>query len=87
MVAKGCVREFIEFSGFYVSLDLTIPCGRIKLGKPATKLSEFVSREGGDSLLESFEFAHRKQRYHLRFSRANLVEMLNGAVRLLLTRV
>ncbi len=58
MVAKGFIGKRVEFPRGYVSLDLTIPCGRIKPGEPLPKLCKFLSRETGDSLLERFEFTH-----------------------------
>ena len=60
MVAKGFIGERVEFPRFYVSLDLAIPCSRIKLGEPSPKLCKFLSRETGDFLLEGFEFTHRR---------------------------
>jgi hypothetical protein len=60
MVAKGFIGERVEFPRFCVSLDLAIPCGCIKLSEPPPKLCEFLSRETGDSLLEGFEFTHRR---------------------------
>jgi hypothetical protein len=66
MVAKRLLRERVEFPGLRVALDLAIPCGRIKLGEPMPKLGEFISREGGDFLFESFELFHDRCRpsYH-----------------------
>jgi hypothetical protein len=72
MVTKGFISEPVEFPRFCVSLDLAIPCSCIELSEPPPKLSEFGSRETGDSLLEGFEFTHKKKRYHhLLFSRGN----------------
>ena len=61
MVTKGIIGERIEFASFYVSFDLAIPCSRVKLGEPPPKLFEFLRREGGDRLLERFEFTHRRK--------------------------
>ena len=58
MGAKGFIGERVELTRCYVSLDLAIPCGGIKLGEPLPKLCKFLSRETGDSLLEGFEFTH-----------------------------
>ena len=58
MVAKGFIGERVEFARFCVPLDLAIPCGGIKLGKPPPKLCEFLGRESGDPLLQGFEFTH-----------------------------
>lgn len=72
MVAKGFIGEGIQLARFHVSLDLAIPCSCIELSEPPPKLFEFLSRETGDFLLEGFEFTHKKKRYHLLFSRANI---------------
>jgi len=58
VLAKGLIGKRVEFVRFYVSLDLAIPRGCIKLSKPLPKLCEFLSRENGDSLLDGFEFTH-----------------------------
>jgi hypothetical protein len=44
----------------YVSLDLAIPYGGIKLGKPLPKICQFFGGESGDSLLQSFEFTREE---------------------------
>ena len=38
MIAKGFIGERVELPGFYVSLDLAIPCSCIELSEPPTKL-------------------------------------------------
>jgi hypothetical protein len=67
LVAKGFRGKRVEFPGFYVSLDLAIPCSSIKLGEPSPKLCKFLSRETGEVLLEGFEFTHRRNYYHCSF--------------------
>jgi hypothetical protein len=59
MIAKGFIGECVEFARLCVSLDLAIPCGRIKLSEPPAKLGEFFARKSRDPLLERFEFAHK----------------------------
>lgn len=72
MVTKGFIGKPVEFLRFYVLLDLAIPSSCIERSEPPPKLSEFLSRETGDSLLEGFEFTHKKKRYHhLLSSRGN----------------
>jgi hypothetical protein len=61
MVQQGFIAERVEFAGFRISLDLAIPFGVIKLGKPPPKLRQFVGRESGDSLLQSLEFTHASE--------------------------
>ena len=73
MVAKGFIGERVEFPRLYVSLELAIPCRRIKLSEPPPKLCKFLSRETGDSLLEGFEFTHKRKQYHLLRSRGKIV--------------
>jgi hypothetical protein len=60
VLAKGLIRKLVKFPRFYVTLDLAIPCGCIKLSEPLPKLCEFLSRETGDSLLDGFEVTHRR---------------------------
>ncbi len=38
MIANGFIGERVEFSRFYVSLDLAIPYSRIELSEPPSKL-------------------------------------------------
>ena len=61
MLAKGFIGKRVEFPGFYVSLDLTIPCSCIKLSEPVPKFCELLRRKTGDFLLDRFEFTHKKK--------------------------
>jgi len=58
MVAKGFIGERVEFARFYVSLDLAIPCGGIKLGEPPPKLCELLGRKSRDPPFQRLELAH-----------------------------
>jgi hypothetical protein len=60
VLAKGLIGKRVEFPRFYVSLDLAIPCGCIKLSEPLPKLREFFRRETRDSLFDGFQFTHRR---------------------------
>jgi hypothetical protein len=61
MVAKGFIGVRVKFARFYVSLDLAIPCGCVKFGKPPPKLREFLGRKSGDPPFQRIEFAHPKE--------------------------
>ena len=48
IVTQSTSGQPIELSGFYVSLELAVPCVGVKLGKPFPELLELVAREFPD---------------------------------------
>lgn len=56
--AKGFFSEGIKLTGLHISLELTIPCLRIKGRIPSAKGGKFVGREFLNLFFNRFHFAH-----------------------------
>ena len=58
MIAKGGISQSVQFPCFCISLDLTIPSRRIKVGEPPPELREFLSRQTRHFLLDGLKLTH-----------------------------
>ena len=58
MSPKSFFSKGIEFTGLHISLELTIPCLRVKARIPPTKHGKLIWRQLFNLFFDRFNFAH-----------------------------
>src|SRR5437879_8236784 len=61
MIRQGSIGQGVQFTSLHILLQLLVPRGRIKGGKPLPELGQLLSRQTTDLLFKLLDLGHNQE--------------------------
>jgi len=61
MIRQGSIGQGVQFTGLHILLQLLVPRGPIKGGKPLPELGQLLSRQTTDLLFKLLDLGHNQE--------------------------